>query len=438
MNFERPHIKTDSQTNPWANLKDFATPLNPEESTPSVTNANLPQHEDKIDQHAPAPLTNTPRAPRYEGDPSQYSEAELLADPIKRFRVNPEDFRLFARQTEITGIKDGRIQAPTKPLDANLGEYVACTADTISVITGHDQGMRLGPARKGEHYDTPADHVIYLDKSARPVCWLVNTFWDDFTDEKRPPHSFLAIDRADWLRRMGFNCDDDGRDLATGDKITPHALFVPGGVETEDPDTILQLPTVLDGKNVLVVDEVARTGSTQSIAQMALKAAIPAIKQTQSYTFWRTPGAFTYVKSNGNTESEIASAPIWYDAKTPLGRGIGDVSQDFFAERYAKHPNPHTRAQMLGSFALGRYINLNEEAGHASRELAHEIQNLHHEYEQGHILMAAPYHYDLKAWKASLEKLGIQFARRNGNQPLPHNSLPYIKDELSQRPPAFA
>ena len=427
MNFERPHTKTESQTNPWEDLRDSAAPIDSETPTP-----------------------------RYEGDPSQYSEAELLADPIKRFRVNPEDFRLFARQTEITGIKDGRIQAPTKPLDANLGEYVACTADTISVITGHDQGMRLGSARKGEHYDTPADHVIYLDKSARPVCWLVNTFWDDFTDEKRPPHSFLAIDRADWLRRMGFNCDDDGRDLATGDKITPgeirdavkyldkktlaglHALFVPGGVETEDPDTILQLPTVLDGKNVLVVDEVARTGSTQSIAQMALKAAIPAIKQTQSYTFWRTPGAFTYVKSNGNTESEIASAPIWYDAKTPLGRGIGDVSQDFFAERYAKHPNPHTRAQMLGSFALGRYINLNEEAGHASRELAHEIQNLHHEYEQGHILMAAPYHYDLKAWKASLEKLGIQFARRNGNQPLPHNSLPSIKDELSQRPPAFA
>lgn len=427
MNFERPHTKTEPQTNPWEDLRDFAAPIDSETPTP-----------------------------RYEGDPSQYSEAELLADPIKRFRVNPEDFRLFARQTEITGIKDGRIQAPTKPLDANLGEYVACTADTISVITGHDQGMRLGPARKGEHYDTPADHIIYLDKSARPVCWLVNTFWDDFTDEKRPPHSFLAIDRADWLRRMGFNCDDDGRDLATGDKITPgeirdavkyldkktlaglHALFVPGGVETEDPDIILQLPTVLDGKNVLVIDEVARTGSTQSIAQMALKAAIPAIKQTQSYTFWRTPGAFTYVKSNGNTESEIASAPIWYDAKTPLGRGIGDVSQEFFAERYAKHPNPHTRAQMLGSFALGRYINLNEEAGHASRELAHEIQNLHREYEQGHILMAAPYHYDLKAWKASLEKLGIQFVRRNGNQPLPHNSLPSIKDELSQRPPAFA
>ena len=40
------------------------------------------------------------------------------------------------------------------------------------------------------------------------------------------------------------------------------ALYIEGGIETEDVKTVMQSPTILDGKNVLIVDEVSRTGST--------------------------------------------------------------------------------------------------------------------------------------------------------------------------------
>lgn len=432
MDQERTPHSANTQPNPWDSLKNTASNFAPTE----VASADA------------TPATEAPRLPRYEGDPNQYSEAELMADPIKRFCVNPDDFRYFARQTQKTAVDRFFV----KPLDENLGEYVACTADTIAVISGHDQGLRS--AKRGEVYDTPADHVIYLDKSARPVCWLVNTFWNDFSDNPRPPHSFLAIDRADWLRRMGFTNDADGRDRETGDRITPaefkdrlgqidkkylaglHALFVPGGVETDDYDAIMQMPTVLDGKNVLVVDEVARSGSTQAIAKMLLEAAIPAIKQTQSYIFWRNPGSFVYYPKNGISENEIGSAPIWYDSTSIYGRGIGDPDEAFYAKRYAEHPNPKTRAQKLGSFALGAPLNLAAEPEQASRELAREIQNLHREYEQGHILMAMPQHYDLQAWQEQITQLGVKIVRRDRNAALPRNSLAYIKDALSQRPPA--
>ena len=112
---------------------------------------------------------------RFPEDPNQYTEEELLADPAKRFRVNPEDFPIFSLQAEL-GPKWGD-GAETRALDDTVGRFVTCTADTIAILTGEDNG--LSPS-----LEIPAaDHVIYLDKSARPVSWLVSSFWSAFTDK---------------------------------------------------------------------------------------------------------------------------------------------------------------------------------------------------------------------------------------------------------------
>ena len=76
-----------------------------------------------------------------------------------------------------------------------MSRHVKATADCIAVIAGEDAGGT------GREKIPAADFVIYLDKSARPVSWLNDVFWDAFTDKPRPKHSYLAIDRMEWFRR---------------------------------------------------------------------------------------------------------------------------------------------------------------------------------------------------------------------------------------------
>lgn len=91
---------------------------------------------------------------------------------------------------------------------------------------------------------------------------------------KRPRHTYVNIDRSPWFRKVGIDVSDDGRqksngELATYSDFISHkdnltnmhlaairSLFIEGGIETEDPDEIMNTPTILDGKRLLIVDEV--------------------------------------------------------------------------------------------------------------------------------------------------------------------------------------
>ncbi len=374
---------------------------------------------------------------RFPEDPNQYSEEELMADPAKRFRVNADDFPIFSEQAE-KGDKWGD-PAETLPLDETMGRFVKATADCIAVLAGEDYESRKKiPA---------ADHVIYLDKSARPVSWLNNVFWDAFTDKPRPKHSYLAIDRMEWFARTDTPVDSSGyikdangesshvarfedfrqENVSKKDIARIRALYIPGGIEDEDVDKIMNTPTGLEGKNITIIDEVGRSGSTLKIAEYLVSMAIPEAASVNGYTYWDSG-----VQIGPNGERQMRGVPVWYNATSRVGRGIGDVNEAFFAARYEDNPNPKTRAQKFGSIVLGEFVDLSKEPGNKSRQLATEIKLMRKEWDDGHILMPRPEHYDSEKWADRLESQGIVFMPQQPN--MPKNAYIRVKENISDRP----
>ncbi len=394
----------------------------------------------ETNQESPAEQTESKwdtLSPSFPEDPKYFTEQELLDDPSKRYRVNPELFPIFSQQAEMGPNWGDKMEK--QPLDETMGRFVKCTADTIAVLTGEGEKSKI-PA---------ADYIIYLDKSARPVSWLVNTFWSDFTEKERPKHSYLAIDRMEWFKRTDTKVDSAGyakrpdgtstlatiRDIKK-ENITDEqlarirALFIPGGIETEDPEEIMNTPTNLEGKNITIIDEVERSGTTLEIAKYLVSMAIPEAASVNGSYFW--DGGFQ-TKPGDSSEKQMRSVPVWYDPSSWLGRGIGDINEDFYEKRYEKYPNPKTRAQKFGAFVLGEYKNLSEEPGQKSRELAKEIKLMHQEWENGHILMPAPSEYDTDKWIEHCKEQGIRFMRNDGK--LPNNAYLKVREKLSSRPP---
>lgn len=340
---------------------------------------------------------------------------ELL--PAEKYRVSPDDYPIFRKQVQ----EHPHLGNNTKVswnIDKTMSRYVTATASLIAAEDGtapyYEEGDRPKP-----------DHVIYLDKSARPVSWIVNEFWKDFSDEQRPEHSYLNIDRLPWLRRAGLELDmagyledKDGQSrkpnfndfVKNVDKIPQEtfakvrALYVEGGIETDDPMEVMKLPTKLDGKNLLIVDEVKDTGVTLDIAKYILKRAIPELASVNGEYFW-SPG---FKASKDGHERQHLSVPVWYSHKTSLGRGVGDVNEAFYKERYEKIPNPKTRAQAMGALALSEVTDLARESGGLSRELAREIQQMHKDYREGKILMSYPENWSYERMKENVEKQGLR------------------------------
>lgn len=351
-------------------------------------------------------------------------ECKEFAD---RFRVDPGDYPIFRQQVQLDE-RWGNNEGHRWNIDKTASEYVTDTANLIAVMDGTAEIYADDPGRE------KPDHVIYLDKSARPVSWLVNTFWKDFSEEERPSHSYLNIDRLPWFRRAGFEVTSGGyirgrdgsqhkvelRDfLEEADKIPQEtfarirALFIPGGVETEDFEEIMRTPTSLDGKNLLIIDEVQETGSTLGIAKYLLSRAIPELKSVNGDYFWDSG-----IKKNGDgTETQQLSVPVWYSHTTSAGRGIGDVNEPFFQERYEENPTPRTRARALGALALSQPVNLAEEPGELSRELAREIQQLHRDYQDGKVFLQWPRKWDEDKAMDLVEAQGVRFAPETDKSP---------------------
>ena len=122
---------------------------------------------------------------------TEVTAEQLLEHPERRFDVNPDRFPI---------LRDQAIDNQRVNINETLGLLVQDTADTIARITGETDP----PTRR-------SDAVIYLDKSARPVSWLVNELWEDFTQEPRPDiEEFMGIDRVNWFRAAGLDVDGNG------------------------------------------------------------------------------------------------------------------------------------------------------------------------------------------------------------------------------------
>jgi hypothetical protein len=178
-----------------------------------------------------------------------------------------------------------------------------------------------------QHFDTdedgnsvPADYVIYLDKSARPVAWMTRELWPTLTEAdaqgespKMPEMRFLNIDRMPWRINPGVEIGQDPSNFREPDEediIGLRSIFTAPG---KDPSS----PGQLDGKRILVVDEVSDSGDTLRVSTQLLERAFPdAVIKGANWMDVHTQAG------DRQQSKQVLDRPVWYEAKEESGRGV--------------------------------------------------------------------------------------------------------------------
>ena len=349
---------------------------------------------------------------------------------LQKYTHSPEEFPVLAMQTHKI-LRDRKTVTERININENIIHYLKDTALLISIIDGRLSG------------GVPYDHVIYLDKSARPVSWLVNMFWKEFAAKdsrgeavKRPGHSYINIDRSPWFRNVGINVSDDGRQKENGELATYRdfvnnihnlskrnlaeirALYIDGGIEEENVDWVMGHPTKLDSKKILIVDEVSRTGSTLDIAKHLFRLAIPDAKEIEGTYFWHPSEQMLQV----GDETVLTSLPVWYDPDTLTGRGIGSPDPSFYRrqfERVSKMGANQRTLRKFQTFAFSSSVYsapLLDEDGNVldlavekkTRLLCKDLRRLLDEYSAGRLFFTPPLEWsDFDDFDSILEKQGV-------------------------------
>ena len=356
------------------------------------------------------------------------TEEELML----KYRHAPEEFPVLMEQTHKI-IRDKKTINERININENLIHYIQDTALLISKIDGRLEGGK------------PYDHIVYLDKSARPVSWLINMFWEEFANKQgdsvipRPPHSYINIDRAPWFRNVGINVSDDGRQKENGELATYkdfvnnihnldprhlaeiRALYIPGGIEKEDADWISSQPTILDGKRIIIVDEVSRTGSTLEIAKHIFRLAFPNADVIEGAYFWNPSEPLLMMGS----ETVLTSLPVWYDPNTLIGRGIGGTDRHYYRNLYERYledykTNTNININKFRTYAFsssvysaplfdndGNVLNLAKEQ--RTRSLCKDLLRLYDEFKAGHIFFQPPSEWtDFDEFESIIENQGVK------------------------------
>jgi hypothetical protein len=171
------------------------------------------------------------------------------------------------------------------------------------------------------------DVVIFLDKSGRPVQWMMSELWPIFAGETQKPESYFAnVDAAEFC----------GLDKESGVRPTDEEVEEAKKRVTEDdlqqirdvyrprliigPDNESHLEPLFDGKNVLIVDETSVSGHTLGIAEFLFSKSFPGANFSRQH--WQ----FNHKKILGNGREISLNNPVWYSSLDVTGRGVGDKS----------------------------------------------------------------------------------------------------------------
>lgn len=186
--------------------------------------------------------------------------------------------------------------------------YVTLTDALIHRLEGHDGWV--------------PEYVVCLDKSGRPVAWLVRALWrvlarspgSDFAAGQvpsLPAFRFVNIDREQW---WGYT---SGSEFGVIDvsKVPDKAISALRRVFLPRSHSSIAW---LDGRRVLVVDEGKNTGDTLHIARGLFARAFPTADVRTAH--WMDPGS-TRDRSGMRRTSEV---PVWYRADTWQGRLVGN------------------------------------------------------------------------------------------------------------------
>lgn len=257
-----------------------------------------------------------------------------------------------------------RTDGSYKTDDQLRSEYIRRTDELIQRIT---EGVQIKNAETGELEIRRPDVVVYLDKSARPVSWLVKELWPKLAADPgepvppMPETRFVNIDREQWVNTVDpQGLGDMDIDLVDQSIIRSlRSIFMtPVHKKGSLGEHIDEAPTELDDKTVLIVDEVFSSGRTLTIAERFFKRAFP--KAAIAGTYWMS-GIVQKGMAVGN-----ADLPVWYKEKDPTGRGIDNRDE-------RKSQRSSSMTQRLGSWFLSTAF---ENPDPNSNQLRQEIHQL--------------------------------------------------------------
>ncbi len=325
------------------------------------------------------------------------------------FHAPPENYLRFTEEQAI----DGKSFVWSK--DKVLSHYVSLTDRMVGILDGSAPQKLYHIEEDGEYnwnFEqskwTP-DDVVWLAKSAVPVSELVSAFWEQLAekDMPKPRDEYLAIDRRDYLGYMGvtdpYDQDDNVRKEIDISKVPQElvsrirAYFVEGDIDIDNwEEDVWNKPTRLDGKNVLIVDEVQNSGATLEIAIRLIKAAIPEADIAGTY-FW----------------DRRDSVPIWYPKKRPgkPAPGYGRMVASPNPEWWNQFPDtPENAKRKLAAFVLPTPFHHRETLvpyrDQLSDQLAQDIAYMTYDYANGNILNR-PLSRDDDGWDMVLAKQGL-------------------------------
>lgn len=165
--------------------------------------------------------------------------------------------------------------------------------------------------------EVPADYVIFLDKSARPLAWMTRELWpqlaqdDEGKTPEMPQMRFLNIDRMPWRVDPDVEIATHRNNFRTpSDKDIEglRAIFAVPGKTAGDTSP-------LDGKRILVVDEVSDSGDTMYAATSLLASAFPEA-EIKGHN-WMNEYEIAHDGSK-----RVIDVPVWYEKDKETGRGV--------------------------------------------------------------------------------------------------------------------
>lgn len=199
------------------------------------------------------------------------------------------------------------------------------------------------------------DTLVFLDKSARPVSWLMKELWptlgvDDNGDPLPMPEiKFVNIDREQWSPLIGRSEVKTGRiDLSnihpdTIDSL--RGLFAHQLLEHDEyvPEDAV---TMFDDKHVRIIDEVQASGDTLRMATGIFRRAFPEA-EISGAPWMKNP-----IRMDPQTHARYNVVPVWYKDDDMYGRGVGE--RKINASLHSKSMNQRRGREFL-STRLPRY-----------------------------------------------------------------------------------
>jgi len=284
-------------------------------------------------------------------------------------------------------------------------DVVAETAHQYEVLNSPEDRAKyltLTDALIYKMVEEGTDVAIFLDKSARPVAWMVDQLWGSLAPEhdasgrptKKPEIKFLNIDREQWGAILGRSEVKEGginADNLPAERLNElRALYKPIIGHSEEGDESL-----LTGKRVMVVDEVKMSGDTLDMSKAILQKAFPDAKEIKG-SYWMLGGTVEDRKSGARYGSEV---PVWYSDREVTGRLVGNRDT-------SKSNRSNSYRQRVGRYWLSTPFREPDIKG---RRLKEEVGWMASDL-QDHKLIYMPSHL----WSGSFDSTDDRIERLNG------------------------